>query len=83
LNLKDPVPCVAIGSGNEGQPLLVVCSTGIDIDVVPFAVDARLFHGSAETELVIAVPERDATSLTKQLAGTLRHPARVIGLPYA
>jgi hypothetical protein len=83
FNLKDPVPCVAVGTGNEGQPLIVVCSTGIDIDVVPFAADARLFHGTPETELVIAVPERDATSLTQQLAGTLRNPARVIGMPYA
>lgn len=80
-NLKDPMPCVAIGNGNHGQPLVVVCSTGIDVDVVPFAADARTFHGSPDTELVIAVPERDATSLTRQLAATLRHPARVIGLP--
>ena len=79
-NLKDPVPCVAIGDGTSGQPMVVVCSTGIDIDVVPFAADARLFHGAPDTELVIAVPERDATSLTRQLAATLRHPARVIGL---
>lgn len=79
-NLKDPVPCVAVGNGINGQPMVVVCSTGIDIDVVPFAADARLFHGAPDTELVIAVPERDATSLTRQLAASLRYPARVIGL---
>lgn len=79
-NLKDPVPCVAVGDSRSGQPMVVVCSTGVDIDVVPFAADARRFHGAPDTELVIAVPERDATSLTRQLAGTLRHPARVVGL---
>ncbi|MFM7755417.1 MAG: hypothetical protein ACKO84_01525 [Actinomycetota bacterium] len=79
-NLKDPVPCVAVGDSRSGQPVVVVCSTGVDIDVVPFAGEARLFHGAPDTELVIAVPERDATSLTRQLAGTLRHPARVVGL---
>lgn len=82
-NLKDPMPCVAVGDGRDGQPVVVVCSTGIDIDVVPFAADARLFHGNPDTELVIAVPERDATKLTRQMAGALRHPARVIGLPSA
>lgn len=79
-NLKDPVPCVAVGDSTSDQPMVVVCSTGVDIDVVPFAADARRFHGAPDTELVIAVPERDATSLTRQLAGTLRHPARVVGL---
>lgn len=82
-NLKDPTPCVAVGEGKNGQPVVVVCSTGIDIDVVPFAADARTFHGLPGTDLIIAVPERDATSLTRQLADTLRHPARVIGLTFA
>lgn len=82
-NLKDPVPCVAVGDSRSGQPMVVVCSTGVDIDVVPFAAEARLFHAAPDTELVIAVPERDATSLTRQLAGTLRHPARVVGLASA
>lgn len=79
-NLKDPVPCVAVGDSMSGEPMVVVCSSGVDIDVVPFAADARLFHAAPDTELVIAVPERDATSLTRQLADTLHHPARVVGL---
>lgn len=90
-NLKDPIPCVAVGDTADGRPVVAVFSTGVDIDVVPFAADARLFHAvpasgaTAEptTDLVIAVPERDATTLTKQLAATLRDRARVIGLPSA
>lgn len=92
-NLKDPVPCVAVGETVAGRPLVAVFSSGVDIDVVPFAADARLFHAisaidsgadprlDVPTELVIAVPERDATTLTRQLAAALRVEARVIGLP--
>ena len=86
-NLKDPIPCVAVGDTIHGRPLVAVFSSGVDIDVVPFAADARLFHAAPATdpaaELVIVVPERDATTLTKQLAATLRNRARVIGLPSA
>lgn len=86
-NLKDPIPCVAVGDTADGRPLVAVFSTGVDIDVVPFAADARLFHATPATgslnDLVIVVPERDATTVTKQLAATLRDEARVIGLPSA
>ena len=82
-NLKDPIPCVAVGHGSDGQSIIAICSTGIDVDLVPYAADARLFHGTPDSDLVIALRERDATSLTRQLAATLRHPARVIGLPSA
>jgi hypothetical protein len=76
-NLKDVVPCVAIGMGTDGQPLVVVCSTGVDLDVVPFAADARGYHGG---RLVIALPERDAYPATRTLLGLLRDPAELVTL---
>lgn len=82
-NLKDSIPCVAVGTTDDGVALVAVFSTGIDLDVVPFAADARLFHGDAargETELVIVVPARDASAVTKRMAGLLRRPATVIGV---
>lgn len=79
-NLKDPVPCVALGTAPDGHAVITVFSSGIDLDVVPFAADARLFHGSPDTELVIVVPERDASPVTRRTASMLRHPARVVGL---
>ena len=45
-NLKDPVPCVAVGVDTDGQPVVVVSSVGIDLDLVPFAADARSALGS-------------------------------------
>jgi len=78
-NLKDPVPCVAVGSDGQGQ-VVVVCSTGIDLDVVPFAADARAALGLPDARLVIAVPARDAVEVTVALARLLTRPAEVVGV---
>ncbi len=66
-NLKDSVPCVALGESTSGVPLVVVCSVGIDLDLVPFAVDARQMHAPDAT-VVLVVPERDASPVTKRVA---------------
>ena len=41
LNVKDAVPCVAAGRDASGAAIVVVCSTGVDLDLIPFAADAR------------------------------------------
>jgi hypothetical protein len=75
-NVKDPMPCVATGAGPHG-PMLVVCSVGVDLDVVPFAVDAWLTDGDATAEIVIALPARDQLPVTDALAGWARPPVRI------
>ena len=79
-NLKDPVPCVATGHLADGRPVVAVFSVGIDLDVVPFAADARAALAQPDTELLIVVPERDASPVTIKNAAALKHPARVLGL---
>jgi hypothetical protein len=76
-NLKDPVPCVATGSTVGGAPLVVVYSTGIDLDLVPFALDARELH-SPGAELRLVVPSRDASPVTVALAGAALHPPTIV-----
>lgn len=76
-NLKEATPCVAVGTGLDGQPVVVVCSVGIDLDLVPFAADARLASDPA-ARLVLAVPERDAHPVTRALAARLIRPADLI-----
>jgi hypothetical protein len=76
-NLKDPVPCVATGVDDTGRPLVVVCSVGIDLDVVPFAADARAATFRPDARLVIAVPGRDDHPITRALAARLREPAEL------
>ena len=41
-NLKDRTPCSALGRRLDGTPVVVVCSVGVDLDLVPYAADARL-----------------------------------------
>jgi hypothetical protein len=57
--------------------VVVVCSTGVDVDLVPVAADARLaFDRSAR--LVIAVPEGDDHRVTVALAAALEDPAEIV-----
>ena len=79
-NVKDPVPCVAVGRDADGRRTVVVFSTGIDLDLVPFAADARLFAGGESDPLLLVVPERDASPVTMRIAALLRRPASVRGL---
>lgn len=78
-NLKDSIPCVGVGESADGTPTVAVFSTGIDLDVVPFAADARAAVGH-DHDLVIVVPERDASPVTKRLADMLHRPARILGV---
>ena len=78
-NLKDPTPCVATGEDAAGDRLVVVCSTGVELDLVPFAADACLAHDVSdgrEAQLVIVTPARDRLPITDDIARLLRDPVR-------
>lgn len=74
-NVKDPWPAVTAGDGT-----VAVCSVGIDLDLVPFAADARL-AAQPDARLVVVVPERDAHPVTRALAAALLEPAEVVAVP--
>ena len=79
-DLRQHVPAPAAGVDDEGRPLLVVCSTGIDLDLVPTAADARLADGRGP-RLVLVVPERDDHPVHRTLSGLLVEPAEVRTVP--
>jgi hypothetical protein len=79
-DLRLPSPAAATGIDESDRPLVVVCSTGIDADLVPTAVDARLADGRA-ARLVLIVPERDDHPAHAALAAALVHPAEVHTVP--
>jgi hypothetical protein len=82
-NLKDPVPCVATGVGSAGEALVVVCSCGVDLDVIPYAADARLAIGEpgvAGGRLVVALPTRDRIGLVDEIADLLHHSVTVVSV---
>lgn len=70
-NVKDQLPCAAI---EPGSGTLVVCTTGIDLDVVPWAGDAIARHGADRCTIV--APARDVIDLQHRLAALLRVPTR-------
>jgi hypothetical protein len=75
--VKERWPAVAVGSDHDGRAVVVVCSTGVDLDVVPYASDAR----RDGERLVIVVPPRDAHPVTAALAARLRDPAQLVTVP--
>ena len=70
-------PAYARGTDPEGRPVVVACSIGIDLELVPTAADARAFL-DPDADLVLAVPARDAHPVTARLAAALVRPARLL-----
>jgi len=79
-NVKDAVPCVARGLDARGAEVLVVCSHGIDLDVVPFALDARMATQPTAT-VIIAVEGRNAHPVQSRLAGLASGDVRLLAVP--
>ena len=80
-NLSDRSPCTAVGERADGSTAVIVCSVGVDLDVIPYAADARLARGEPSVgsggtdsaELIVVTPSRDAVAATRELADRLRH----------
>jgi hypothetical protein len=83
-NLKDPIPCVATGIDESGTELVVVCSVGVDLDLVPYSADARLAVEAARSNgkrrLLLVTPARDRLPVAEQLAGMLDPPAEFVSV---
>jgi hypothetical protein len=73
-NLKDPVPCVAIGTDASGASVVVVCSVGIDPDLVGFVADVQEMY---DLPVTVALRRRDHVSITVDLLGLLATPVDV------
>lgn len=86
-NLAERDIALAAGEALDGTPVVVACSVGIALDLVPVAadaravVDARAPAGRAPSRLVLAVPERDDHPSVRRLAARLRAPATVAPVP--
>ncbi len=74
-NLKDPVPCCAVAV-IDGVPTAVVCTVGVDLDAVAYAIDARQSLGLESCVLVM--PARDALDVQRLLAGATRPPIVIV-----
>ena len=85
-NLKDPTPCVAAGVDAAGRHVTVVCASGVDLNLIPYATDARLAAEAVEPgrsgagRLVVVTPGRDRLVVTDELAGMLRQPIELVAV---
>ena len=79
-DLRRPRPAPAAGIDREGRPLLAVCSTGFDVDLVPTVVDLRLVDGR-HPRTVVVVPERDDQHVLRTLVADLCDPVEIVTVP--
>ncbi len=76
-DLRETVPAPAAGTDQEGRRLLVLCSVGVDLDLVPTAADVWLADGR-QPRLVLCVPEGDAYPALRELASLLHPPVQIV-----
>jgi hypothetical protein len=76
-NLSERDVAIAAGRDDSGAPVVVACSVGIAVDLVPAAADARAAI-DPDARLVLAFPARDDHPTTRHLAARLRRTAQVV-----
>lgn len=76
-NLKDTVPCVAVGH-SAGSRTLLAFVHGVDLDIVPFALDAADRHGASAVVLVSR--DRDVVGPIRSMAAAARVPFSFRGI---
>jgi hypothetical protein len=73
-NLKDPMPCLARGVDDAGTEMTVICSVGVDLDLVGFVADVQEMVGGP---VIVALRERDAVAITRDVLGLLSAPVEI------
>lgn len=73
-NLKDPIPCVARAVDPDGQVANVVCSVGVDPDLVGFVADVQ---AGEDMPVVVALRARDAVAITRDTLALLSAPVDI------
>lgn len=81
-DLRTAWPAAATGVDLQGRPLVVVCSVGVDLDLIPVAAEARLIDGR-HGRLIVVLPRRDLHEVTRMVAGLLVEPAELVALDLA
>ncbi|MGI9624522.1 MAG: hypothetical protein ACR2PK_16945 [Acidimicrobiales bacterium] len=77
--IHQEVPAAGVGVRHDGSSAIVVCSTGIDLDLVPVA-SAHLSRDGVSHDvgdLVLVLPERDRHPIIEQMAEHLRVRATI------
>lgn len=71
--LRERGVAAAVGT-RDGEPVVVACTVGVDLEAVVLAADARLAIDPDAT-LLLALPERDVLAVNEALVADLVRPA--------
>jgi len=84
--VADPAPPVDLrrrrpaGATADGRRVLVVCSAGVDLDLVPTAAWLRAWAAPAAERIVLVVPTADDKPILHDMAPLLPVPATVVAV---
>jgi len=71
--LKDTMATGAVGTDTDGNVVVVVCSVGVDLDLVPTAADMIVLY--SPDRVILVLPERDQYPVITEMASRLSVPA--------
>jgi hypothetical protein len=83
-DVRVATPAAALGSGVDGEPVLVVCSVGFDSEAVPIALElaeAADAVASQPVRLRVAVPARDDHALLRLAKDDAVRPLELATVP--
>jgi hypothetical protein len=78
--MRETTPCVATGTDLDGNPIVVVLTDTVDVDIIGFGVDALTREGPNATLLVITFAG-NVTSAMRQVASEVLRQLAPIELP--
>lgn len=76
--LKDTRAAGAVGTDADGNVVVVVCSVGVDLDLVPTAAEMITLYDP--DRVILVLPERDQYPVITEMASRLRVPATFLAL---
>lgn len=65
--LRTPAPAGALGHDAAGRAMIVVCSTAVDVDLVPAALELAV-ETEPSARVVLALPANDIVASTRRVA---------------
>lgn len=80
LSMKHGEPCVSTALDADARNVLVVFSSGVDLDLTSFVADVIVQIGQDVDRIIVAVTERDLVAITGDLAALLERPVDLVGL---
>ncbi len=76
--LRAPAPAPAVGTGPDDERVLVVCSVGVDTELVPATADLVLRE--QPDRVIVVVPSRDVMAPVEEAVARMAVQATIVGV---